>query len=53
MKGAVLSLAGQVSIAETLEEAGVTGSAYLRCMQEDTSRPLKFLPAKALAEAAA
>lgn len=50
LKGTVLSLVGQASIADTLADSGIKGSAYLRSAQEDSSHSLLFLPARAMSE---
>ena len=44
MRGGVIALAGQISIAETLRANGANGSDYLRQVREDNSNPLLFLP---------
>lgn len=44
IRGGVIALAGQISIAETLRANGANGSDYLRQVREDNSNPLLFLP---------
>lgn len=52
LKGAVLSLAGQAGIAETLIADGISGPEYMKAALNQTDRPLAFLPAKAWAATA-
>nr|WP_111301150.1 hypothetical protein [Paracoccus saliphilus] len=44
IRGGVMALAGQISIAGTLRAEGTSGLTYLRQVREDESRPLLFLP---------
>ncbi|WP_144039031.1 hypothetical protein [Gemmobacter megaterium] len=43
IKGGVLALAGQISIAETLRREGMSGTAYMRQIMEPTDEPLLCL----------
>lgn len=45
LRGGVMTLAGQGSIARVLQAQGVEGIGYLRELREEHSRPLAFLPA--------
>ena len=44
IRGGVMALAGQISIAGTLQAEGTSGLDYLRQVREDESHPLLFLP---------
>lgn len=44
LRGGVMALASQISIASTLRAEGIRGIAYLRQVREEEARPLVFLP---------
>lgn len=44
LRGSVMALASQISIAGTLRAEGTRGIDYLRQVREEGSRPLLFLP---------